>query len=101
MCLAVECFLGSFALAMAPMLSQKIPTGPVQLGKTPSSITNFFSHIASFDASQAEIYSDSIVDWETSACLPLLQLIAPPFNTKTYPVWDFESSRSKPRLAST
>src|SRR3954465_11152598 len=75
--------------------------GAVQLGKTPSSITNFFIHSGSFDASQAAIYSDSIVDWATTDCLPLLQLIAPPFNMKTYPVWDFESSRSKSRLAST
>src|ERR1041385_778340 len=100
MCLAVERVLGSFTLAMAPVLSQKIPTGSVQLGKTPSSITNFFSHSASCDASQAAIYSDSIVDWATTDCLPLLQLIAPLFNKKTYPVWDFESSRSVPRLAS-
>src|ERR1041384_7625582 len=55
----------------------------------------------SFDASQAAIYSDSIVDWATTDCLTLLQLIAPPFNMKTYPVWDFESSRSEPRLGST
>src|SRR3954465_13953547 len=86
---------------MAPVFSQKIPTWSVQLGKTPSSITNFFSQCALFDASQAAIYSDSIKDWETTDCLPLLQLIAPPFNMKTYPVWDFESSRSEPRLAST
>src|ERR1041384_8073863 len=100
MCLAVELVLGSFALAMAPVLSQKIPTGSVQLGNMPSSITNFFSHNSSFDASKAAIYSDSVVDWATTECLPPLQLIAPPFNMKTYPVWDFESSRSELRLAS-
>src|ERR1044071_9633381 len=54
-----------------------------------------------FDASQAAIYSDSIVDWVTTDCLLLLQLIAPPFNINTYPVWDFESSGSVLRLAST
>ena len=61
---------------------RRFPRGSVQLGKTPSSITNFFIHNASFDASQAAIYSDSIVDWATTDCLPLLQLIAPPFNMK-------------------
>src|SRR4051794_26206261 len=52
---------------------------------TPSSMTKLFSQCASFDASQAAIYSDSIVDWATTDCLPLLQLITPPFNINTTP----------------
>jgi hypothetical protein len=46
---------------------------------------NLFIHIASDEAFEATMYSDSVEDFATVHCLALIQLTAPPFNTNTYP----------------
>ncbi|MFS7898947.1 hypothetical protein Hanom_Chr00s036088g01772331 [Helianthus anomalus] len=53
------------------------------LGITSRSAMNFFIQTASLAASEAAIYSDSVVDWATTLCLELFQVIAPPFKVKT------------------
>jgi hypothetical protein len=46
---------------------------------------NSFIQTASSAASEAAMYSASVVDLATTLCLELLQLTAPPFITNTYP----------------
>ena len=101
MCLVFLWNLGSLARAIAPVLSQKRVIGPDALGKTPRSVMNSFTQIASCAASEAAMYSASHVDPATTLCLQLHQLTAPPFKIYTYPVCDLESSRSVSKLAST
>ena len=55
----------------------------LQLGTTPSSLTNFFIQTASLAASEAAMYSDSVVESAVVSCLELFQLTAPPFNVNT------------------
>ncbi|KAL4567140.1 hypothetical protein LXL04_022714 [Taraxacum kok-saghyz] len=86
--------------ATAPVLSQKRFTGSLILGTTPRSLMNSLSHIASFDASLAAMYSDSQVDSATVSCLELFQDTAPPFNKNTQPDCERASSRSVWKLAS-
>ena len=100
-CLVFLWNLGSFARAIAPVLSQKRVIGPDALGITPRSVMNSFIQTASCAASEAAMYSASNVDPATTLCLQLHQLTAPPFKIYTYPVCDFESSRSVSKLAST
>ncbi|KAL4572775.1 hypothetical protein LXL04_019559 [Taraxacum kok-saghyz] len=91
---------GSLVKATAPVLSQKSFTGSLILGTTPRSLMNSLSHIASFDASLAAMYSDSQVDSATVSCLELFQDTAPPFNKNTQPDCERASSRSVWKLAS-
>jgi len=100
-CLVFLWNLGSLAMAIAPVLSQKIVIGPDALGITPRSDMNSFIQTPSCDASEAAIYSASHVDPATTLCLELHQLTAPPFNINLYPVWELESSGSVSKLAST
>ena len=74
---------------------------PDALGITPRSAMNSFIQTASCAASEAAMYSASHVDPTTTLYLQLHQLTAPPFKIYTYPVCDFESSRSVSKLAST
>src|SRR3954451_20136447 len=53
---------------------------------------NSFIHIASCEASEAAMYSDSVEDLATTLCFALLQLTAAPFKINTYPDCDLESS---------
>src|SRR3954464_2895235 len=85
---------------MAPMLSQLIDIGSSALGTTPSSVMNSFIHIASCEASEAAMYSDSGQDLATTLCFALLHLTAAPPKTNTYPECDLESSGSVFQLAS-
>ena len=64
------------------------------LGTTPNSVTNFFVQTASFVASNAAIYSDSVVDLATVSYVELFHLIASPFKQNTNPNYDVESSWS-------
>ena len=100
-CLVFLWNLGSFARAIAPVLSQKRVIGPDALGITPRSVMNSFIQTASCAAFEAAMYSASHVDPATTLCLQLHQLTAPPFKIYTYPVCDLESSRSVSKLAST
>src|SRR3954470_12094814 len=100
MCFSFLCDLGSCALAMAPMLSQYIDIGSSALRTTPSSVMNSFIHIASCEASEAAMYSDSVEDLATTLCFALLQLTAAPFKINTYPDCYLESSGSVFQLAS-
>ena len=62
MCLDLWCDMGSLAWAIAPLLSQYKFTGSNILGTTPSPAMNFLIQTASLAASEAAIYSASIVD---------------------------------------
>src|SRR3954462_2870065 len=101
MCLVFLGNLGSFASAIAPVLSQKSLIGPDALGMTPRSVMDSVAQIASCAASKAAMSSASHVDPATTLCVQLHQLTAPPFNIYTSPVCDLESSRSVSKLAST
>ncbi|EFH51116.1 predicted protein, partial [Arabidopsis lyrata subsp. lyrata] len=59
--------------------------GPEILGTTPSSVMNFLIQTASLAASEAAIYSASVVESATVLCLELFQLTAPPLRQKTNP----------------
>src|SRR6266542_1070967 len=100
MCLDFWCALGSLACAMAPLLSQQRFTGHPALGTTPSSIMNFLIQTTSFAASEAAIYSASVVESATVDCLELFQQIAPPLRQNTNPDCDLESSLLVWKLAS-
>ena len=79
---------------MAPSLSQKSSIGFRMLGTTPSLVMNFLIQTASFTASEAAIFSDTVVESGTVSCLELFLLIAPPFKQNTKPDWDQESLAS-------
>ena len=100
MCLDLPWSLGSLAKATALSLSQKISIGSLIAGTTPRSPMKFFSHIASFAASLAAIYSHSQVESAIVSCLELFQEIAPPFRVKTQPDWERKLSLSVWKLAS-
>src|SRR4051812_18133391 len=100
MCFSFLCDLGYCTLAMAPILSESIDIGSSALGTTPSSVMNSFIHIASCEASEAAMYSDSVEDLATTLCFALLQLTAATFKINTYPDCDLESSGSVFQLAS-
>ena len=53
---------GSFACAMAPLLSQYKSTGSDILGIIPNSVMNFLIQTASLAASEAAMYSASVVE---------------------------------------
>lgn len=61
---------------MAPLLSQKRPTGLDALGTTPNSETKFLIQTTSFAASEAAIYFSFRVESATVSCLELFP--APP-----------------------
>ncbi|MGI4673382.1 hypothetical protein ACR2XN_28360, partial [Klebsiella pneumoniae] len=69
-------------------------------GTTPSSVMKFRIQTASLAASQAAIYSASIVESATVSCFELFQLTAPPLRQNTNPDWDIESSLSVWKLES-
>src|SRR5664279_976588 len=100
MCLFFWCHLGSLACAIAPELSQYTSNGLDKLGTTPRSIRNFLIHTPSFAASEAAMYSASVVESATVSCLELFQLTAPPFKVNTYPDCERDSSKSVWKLAS-
>ena len=79
---------------MAPLLSQKRGTADSMEGTTPSSLTNFRIQIASLAASDAAMYSASVVESAVILYLELFQLTAPPLQVKTNPEIDFLSSTS-------
>ena len=54
--------------------------GLIMLGTTSSSVINFLIQTASLAASEAVIYSVSVVELEVVSYLELFQLTAPPFN---------------------
>ena len=85
MCLEFWWDLGSLAWAIAPLLSQYKATGNAMVGTTPRSEMNFLIQTASLAASDAAIYSASVVESAVVLCLQLLQLTVPPFRVKTYP----------------
>jgi hypothetical protein len=58
-----------------------------------------FGNTPSFAASEAAMYSASVVESATVSCLELFQLTAPPFNVNTNPDYNFESSLSVWKLA--
>ncbi|PRQ50071.1 hypothetical protein RchiOBHm_Chr2g0129021 [Rosa chinensis] len=64
------------------------------VGTTSSSVMNFFIQTASFAASDAAMYSASVVESAVTLCLQLLQFTAPPFKVKTNPDVDFLSFTS-------
>jgi hypothetical protein len=64
---------------MAPVLSHNISSGSKELGTTPSSVMKFLIQTSSLDASEAAMYSASVVDPVITLCLQLFQLTAPPF----------------------
>ena len=101
MCFVFRWNLGSLAMAMAPVLSQKSVIGPDALGTTPRSVMSSFIQIPSWAASEAAMYSASHVDAAMTLCLQLHQLTASLFKMYTYPVCDLESSGSVSKLALT
>src|SRR3954468_19475222 len=100
MCLDFWWDLGSLACATAPLLSQYISMGSSALGTTPSSVMNFLIQYPSFVASEAVMYSASVVESATVFCLELFQLTAPPLSVKTYPDSDLKSFGSVMKLES-
>ena len=58
------------------------------------------SHTASWVAKHSAMYSDSEVDRATVGCFLLVQLVAPPDITNTFPEVDRRSSESKAQSAS-
>ena len=99
-CLDFWCYLGSFAWAIALLLSHNNGTDSSIEGTTPSSNMNFFIQTASWTTSLAAIYSALVVESATVAYLELFQLTAPPFKVKIYPEMDLLSSLSYAKLAS-
>ena len=79
---------------MAPLLSQKRGIGDLTEGITPSWEVNFLIQIAYLAASDAAIYSASVVESAVTLCLELFQLTAPPLQMNTNPEIDFLSSIS-------
>ena len=61
------------------------------LRTTPNPVMKFLIQTASFTASLAAIYSDSVVESATISYFELFQLTAPPFKTKANPDCDLES----------
>ena len=68
---------------MAPLLSQYRGTGSTMIGTTPSFEINFLIQTTSLAASEAAIYSTSVVESIVVSYLELFQLTAPPFNVNT------------------
>ena len=62
------------------------------LGTIPNSEMNSFNQTALLAASDAAIYSASIVESATVLCLKLFQLTTPPFKVNTNPNYDLKSS---------
>ena len=53
------------------------------LGTTSSLVMNFFIQTASLAASEAAMYSNSVVESAVVSYLELFELTAPPFNVNT------------------
>ena len=79
---------------MAPILSQYIVMPFFISGSTSSSVMNFFIQPASLAASDAAIYSASVVESAVIDYLELFQLTALSFKVNRYPVCDMLSSLS-------
>ena len=94
MCFPLRLFLGSLALATAPLLSQYSLIGSCIFGTTFSSFKNSRSQTTSLAASQAATYSTSMVESATQVCLTLLHIMVPPPKVKTAPEVDFRESLS-------
>ncbi|KAL0291900.1 UNVERIFIED_CONTAM: hypothetical protein Sradi_7009300 [Sesamum radiatum] len=60
----------------------------------------FFILTASFAASEAAMYSASLVESAMVSCLELFQATTPPLSLNTKPDWDLASSSSDWKLAS-
>ena len=71
MSLDLWCDLGSLACVIAPLLSQNRSIEFEILGTTPSPVMNFLIQTASLAASNAAIYSASIVESATVSCFEL------------------------------
>ncbi|CAA0840370.1 Unknown protein, partial [Striga hermonthica] len=78
MCLLALWARGSLEFATAPLLSQYTIITRGKLGITSKSTKKFLSLTASFAASEAAMYSASIVESATHFCLTLLHEMAPP-----------------------
>ena len=85
---------------MAPLLSQYKSTESDILGTIPNLVMNFLIQTASLAASEAAIYSASVVESVTVSCFKLLYLTTPPFKQNTYPDCDRKLSLSDWKLAS-
>ena len=70
------------------------------LGTIPNSEMNSFNQTAFLAASDAAIYSASIVESAIVLCLELFQLTTPPFKVNMNPDCDLKSSMSVWKLAS-
>ena len=79
---------------MAPLLSQKRGTADLMEGITPSSLTNFRIQTASLVASDAAMYSASVMESAVILYFELFKLTAPPLQMNTNPEIDFLSSIS-------
>ena len=79
---------------MAPLLSYKRGTADLKEGTIPSSVMNFQIQIASLAASDAAMYSASVVESTVILYLELFQLTVPQLQVKTNPKIDFLSSTS-------
>ncbi|KAA0036841.1 hypothetical protein E5676_scaffold110G002110 [Cucumis melo var. makuwa] len=85
---------GPLELATVPLLSQYKVMGMFMSRTTSKSCKNFLSQTASFTASQAAIYSTSIVESAMHPYLILRHTTALPFNVNTDPNMDFLGSLS-------
>ncbi|GJX49450.1 hypothetical protein Tco_0276295 [Tanacetum coccineum] len=73
----------SLVKATAILLSQNISTRSCTIGTTPRSLMKFYIQIASFESSQAAIYSDSHMESATVSCFELFHVTASPFSKNT------------------
>ena len=73
---------------MASLLSQYKSTGSDVLGTIPNLVMNFIIQTASLAASEAAMYSASIVESATVSYFKLLQLTIPLFKQNIYPNYD-------------
>src|SRR5664279_3493406 len=71
MCLFFWCHLGSRACVIAHVLSQYTSNGLDEPETTPISIRKFLIQTPSFAASEAAMYSTSVVESATVSCLEL------------------------------
>ena len=91
-CFPLQWFLGSLALATAPLLSQKSRTGSCMFGMNSISLRNSWSQAASLATSQAITYSSSMVVLVMQDFLILLHIMAPLRKVKIAPqvdLWEF------------
>ena len=99
-CFPLQWFMGSLALATAPLLSKQSLITLCIFGTTSNSFRNQQSHTASLAASQAATYSISMVESVIQDCLTLLHRMAPLLKVNTTPKVDIHESLSEWKLES-